>query len=239
MFRYQNETVTRIERAISQRLYLLKEIEPTASNNTCSRSFDVLGLKGDVYRVIIGTETKCTCPDWLRRHAHCKHIYFILHRYLKVPLQSELLTLSTYNELQLAQIFSIQSENQQRSNATVLAPSDNNVRARYEHIFVNKNVVINDTKDVQECKVEEKPLEEDESCPICLEEMTVNDSKQPLIWCRTQCGKHIHAHCLQHWSKAIKGTLSCPLCRSPWQEPVNPNKRRATALTKEYINLLD
>jgi hypothetical protein len=247
MYRYQNDVITRIERAISQRLYLLKEIERTttsaASDNNFSRLFDVLGSHGDVYHVIIGQHSKCSCPDWLRRKEHCKHIYFILHRYLKVPLYSELLTLSTFDDIQLAQIFSIQNEHQQKSNAHTLAPHDNNILDRYTTIFDHKKNTNVEPKQSEE-KVKEKLLEEDEACPICLEEMTMNDVKQPLLWCKTQCGKHMHEHCLKHWAKAMtssgtRHTTSCPLCRAPWQEMnVNTKKRHAPS-SKEYINLLD
>jgi hypothetical protein len=51
---------TRIQRALSQRLYLIAEKE---SNSDTERNYSVLGASGNVYNVRISHLLDCSCPD--------------------------------------------------------------------------------------------------------------------------------------------------------------------------------
>ena len=73
------DTRQRIERAKSQRLYLIQQRELSSSHGI-SRTFVVLGSTGNVYDVNIAKIPYCSCPDFERGHL-CKHILFV---YLKV-----------------------------------------------------------------------------------------------------------------------------------------------------------
>ena len=47
-----------------------------------------------------------------------------------------------------------------------------------------------------------KPIDEDESCPICYEDLTAEEeSEGRLDWCRQGCGKSVHRHCLAIWAQ--------------------------------------
>ncbi|GMH33476.1 hypothetical protein BSKO_01310 [Bryopsis sp. KO-2023] len=67
-------------------------------------------------------------------------------------------------------------------------------------------------------KMVRKPLDEEDPCPICYEDMQQCSLKQ-LVFCRNGCGRNVHGRCLRIWSEhqRSKGAeLSCPLCRVGW-----------------------
>lgn len=66
----------RIERAMTQRLYLLSQSQ--TDSGLLSRSYAVLGSTGNVYDVKICQHPGCTCPDFERTNNPCKHILFVL-----------------------------------------------------------------------------------------------------------------------------------------------------------------
>jgi len=73
------DALVRIERALSQHLYLVhRQVQ-----DEHKQRFAVLGSTGHVYDVEIGKQPACTCPD----HASgklCKHILFVFLRVLRV-----------------------------------------------------------------------------------------------------------------------------------------------------------
>lgn len=71
----------RISRAISQRMYLIHQID-TSSATSLSRQFAVLGSTGNVYDVTIGQKPHCTCPDCAKGNL-CKHIIFVMIKVIK------------------------------------------------------------------------------------------------------------------------------------------------------------
>eukprot|EP00439_Symbiodinium_sp_Y106_P032130 s1128_g3.t2 len=75
-------TCDRIDRALEQRLYLLKLERPHAGG--AGGLFHVLGSTGNVYTVHIGTKPSCDCPDFLKGRGPCKHILFIWLRVLRL-----------------------------------------------------------------------------------------------------------------------------------------------------------
>lgn len=65
----------RVERAISQKLYLINR-----NVDSDSATFDVMGSRGVSYIVTLDGNPSCTCPDHTTRGSRCKHILFILIR---------------------------------------------------------------------------------------------------------------------------------------------------------------
>ncbi|KAF7905288.1 uncharacterized protein EAF01_005809 [Botrytis porri] len=63
---------------------------------------------------------------------------------------------------------------------------------------------------------EQKSVEEQETCPICLENLEDDDS----TWCRGQCGKNFHLHCIFIWAhtnfREGNPDITCGNCRAPW-----------------------
>lgn len=67
----------RIQRATSQRLYLLNQQDLSTENDQLAKKFTVLGSTGNVYDVNIAKFPSCTCPDFLKGNI-CKHILFVM-----------------------------------------------------------------------------------------------------------------------------------------------------------------
>lgn len=55
-------------------------------------------------------------------------------------------------------------------------------------------------------------------CPICVVDFEP-ESGEKIVYCKASCGNNIHAECFNMW-KATKpvGRVTCPFCRTPWQE---------------------
>jgi hypothetical protein len=68
--------------------------------------------------------------------------------------------------------------------------------------------------------VRRMPLEEE--CPICYDDTEMSEcSRSEIIWCRSGCGRSVHASCFEGWRTQCTGqeqSLTCVLCRTPWAE---------------------
>jgi hypothetical protein len=61
-----------------------------------------------------------------------------------------------------------------------------------------------------------KPLEGE--CPICCNDFELGSS-ETIVYCKAACGNNIHKDCFAQWAATKRGqTITCPFCRSPWQD---------------------
>ena len=88
-----------------------------------------------------------------------------------------------------------------------------------------------------------KPVEDD--CPICCMEFTKDDK---VTWCRAACGNNIHQECFDLWAKTRKNNVTCPYCRTLWQDdkPAKSGEQSETLVdvkmtqrTGGYFNVRD
>ncbi|PIG84150.1 RING finger domain protein (Znf1), partial [Aspergillus arachidicola] len=84
----------RLNRATTQRMFVLGHTV-TGADDVPEMSFDIAGTTGNIYKIVIGKEPTCTCPD-ARKGNQCKHICYVLVNVLKAPqhLQYQLAFLS-------------------------------------------------------------------------------------------------------------------------------------------------
>lgn len=88
-----------------------------------------------------------------------------------------------------------------------------------------------------------KPLEGD--CPICFCEM--EEQGEQIVWCRAACGQNIHKGCFEMWAatkrkQAANAEVTCPYCRSVWQEDedmVKKIKKNGKKSRDGYVNVAD
>ena len=62
-----------------------------------------------------------------------------------------------------------------------------------------------------------RPIEEDERCAICFEELSLA-SERELVHCAS-CGNHLHGRCIYVWARhqaSLDRAVTCPLCRADW-----------------------
>lgn len=84
-----------------------------------------------------------------------------------------------------------------------------------------------------------KPVEGD--CPICFTGLDARSSES-IVWCRAACGQNMHSSCFKMWAKVKKEAVTCPFCRSPWQQDVEMNKaivKEGNVTDEGYINVAD
>jgi E3 ubiquitin-protein ligase ZSWIM2 len=65
-------------------------------------------------------------------------------------------------------------------------------------------------------EVEQRPVADDEVCPICQEAMGDEGS---LTFCRRSCGNNVHIKCMKVWAEhrtSLGENVTCPLCRKDW-----------------------
>jgi hypothetical protein len=182
------DVASRKNRGIEQPLFLM-ETFPAVSDNM--RDYDVVGLSGNVYHVVITNKPTCTCPDYKKRLSKCKHIYFVLLRIMKINNND--VDSDEYTDVNLECMFN----NIPSITESLLA--NNSIKSKYHDMKGKKS-------DPDKCK-----KSSDDLCPICLDDL---ENEEELAFCKYGCGKQVHATCINMWIKQ-RGN-SCIFCRQPW-----------------------
>jgi hypothetical protein len=198
------EVVKRRERALREHIYLVDYPEKTRQDTI---TYKICGTRGVIYtvRVSIRNKLTCSCPDFETRELNCKHIFCLLHRMLKFPIQQFVETptiAEVWNKAcrDLTERFSADALPEQKLQV-VLVDGDDAGPAEAPKEPQKKLIII-------------KQREwEGEECIICYETMTKNCK---IVFCREQCGKSIHADCLKRW-QTVGRHKTCIFCRAPWK----------------------
>ncbi|KAJ3362593.1 E3 ubiquitin-protein ligase Zswim2 [Allomyces javanicus] len=193
-----------IQDALTTRLFLVHESGPL--------KFTLRDADGATFNVLLGPRHQCSCspPVLVARGSPgatakpalsspvtCAHVIWSLHRRLRIPAASPLLYQTgildhEWNQLPLAR----------RGNS---ASAKGGIEAG------------KGKKKSGGGGVPQRPVTEDDVCPICQESMF--ESEIPLCFCRQSCGNNIHVPCMKlvadHQAKALgQTTVTCPLCRA-------------------------
>lgn len=171
----------RIERALSQRLYLL-------NFDAESFGYTVQGSTGSNYNLIINPDSipedwYCTCPDYKTRKSICKHMVFVLFRVLRLPVGH----VSRLLDLDRGHLQSIFNRHQ--------------ISSSRRPVKIGKSVSVSLDRSPTATR---KPIESD--CPICFEEMKPSDQ---LVWCKFSCGNNLHKGCYVRWAKRNNSCVYC------------------------------
>nr|CAG4714053.1 unnamed protein product [Naegleria fowleri] len=187
-------TKERIERAMTQRLYL---IERKNRVDNLEEEFVVLGSTGNVYNVNICEVPKCSCPDFEKGHL-CKHILFVFLRVLRVSQFSHCIYQKALLRSELESIF---------KDAPPIPSSvqaSERVVKEYKHLSGEAQ-----ENSEQFSTVKRRPLQ-DVHCPICYETFGGSEKTD---FCK-MCGNNIHQDCIKMW-KSFNPNFPCPVCRAP------------------------
>ena len=212
---------TRITRALSQRMFLVGQVDNSNGTDGLNRSYNVLGSTGNVYDIEIKKVPSCTCPDFERGHL-CKHIVFVMVKVLNVSRRSDLIYQRALLQTELVKIF---------ANAPVAPRSD--VLANTEATAAYKKVV-------EGSAVPRAPEKDpDGDCPVCYETLICDKS---LLDSCGACMNYIHKECVGQWLRVQK---NCVYCRSVWcaygTKPSSAKSRAKAVAAAEgeegYINL--
>ena len=183
-------------RAITQNIFLIESI--IDETKTYEKTYVLMGLTGNVYKVTIKNIPECSCPDYSTRQRRCKHIYFVLIKIMNAPNEDQ----DKYTDDELSEMFN--SIPQITNNLIV----DNTVKNKYNKLKPN----IDKTNQINKKST-------DDLCPICLTELENGDE---LDYCKNSCGKHVHKVCFAMWTKAKGAT--CIFCRKDWNT-IDTNKK--------------
>ena len=201
--RVSAETKKRIERAISQRMFLVARSD---GEDMLDRGYSVLGSTGNLYEVRITHNPSCTCPDAARGN-RCKHIIFILVRVLGQSQQSPLAVADELSDEELVLIFS-EADARGAGVAAAVQAGDEVVVAvtgKAPAAAAAAAAAADEPKPVA------KPAEGD--CCICFEGLLTGHADPASLCACSVCQNSLHKDCIAAW--LTRGT-ACPYCRSPW-----------------------
>ena len=130
----------------------------------------------------------CTCPDASKGN-HCKHLFFVLIKVLKIEKSSYLIYQNAFLPEELEQIYS------QTPDVTNDILASSTIRDHYAVLTGEKPLLaVEDIKsenisdETSSFGIKRKSFE-NEDCPICCEEMNTTEK---LSWCKKSCGKNFH-----------------------------------------------
>jgi hypothetical protein len=229
------------DRALQQRLYLIKESKDTDT----SFCYQVLGSTGNVYEVtlsmhedfiqplsddeetddeegtreavrVVDCRWKCSCPHFQKRWKPCKHIYFIALRALSCKNNDSITEESIW----------VLANERHCKPCSVSAPD--HIVEEYEKRAAEQT---------EECEYSKcggrHPKQKEyvgEDCAICFDEMT---DKCKVVFCKTACGNSLHKDCFERWYGMNKeGT--CVHCRQPYDLEFFGMRKKNTSA---YMNI--
>ena len=184
------ELIKKFEESVDIKLYLIQEKGPL--------SFVLQDENKKKFTTSIGSEILCNCNNV--RKEHCVHSIYILNRIFKLSFTDPLILQVHYSDAELGKMieFRKKSLNSQKSK-------DNKNKSKLQ-------------KDMSIPKINRMNLFDDQTCPICQEDMY---KQEGLFVCQDSCGHNFHLNCLKIWAehkKATSDTISCPMCRASWEE---------------------
>lgn len=135
---------------------------------------------------------------------HWVHTIFSLLRIFKIPEDEPLLWQLSYSDDEINKII----QNRERSM----------FRRQSEEGKARPGFLMKKAKKTERKTVKRAPIDNEESCCICFDEMKADEN---LTYCKYGWGQNIHMNCAKHLVKhkqTWKRAILCPLCRVNWGE---------------------
>lgn len=220
----------RMDRALSQRLYLVQRQMDESNEIPVSCEFNVLGSTGNVYTVTIAKTPSCNCPDFAKRGDLCKHLIFVLVKVIGIRKDDPLAFQKAYVSSELQEIFGRVLNRPELGGEGVMA----NARVRLSYAKLQDES--GEASEKKEEGTKRRALVEGESdCPICFDPMKEGgkgSGSAALVYCKAACGSNFHSDCIRRWT-ALQREATCPNCRQPWISRVT----KAKTGEEGYVNL--
>jgi hypothetical protein len=190
--------LARIKRAVAQK-HLLKVLERERGADLLQ--FKVLGSTGSIYEVCIrkGANVTCTCMDFQKNHARCKHLHLLDVKFFKRMPSLMGVTFTTVEEFQaLETCWAVHAHVQDQAPAQAQVQDQAQAQA-------------------QACR------NSSEECPICFEALHAEalhaealhaealHAEANLFVCN-RCQNGFHCSCI---AEVRQYQSKCPLCRAP------------------------
>jgi len=198
-----------LRNALNERMYLVSQKRDETAE--LERRYTVMEVNSQDARtalleVVIGYVPSCTCPHRSGGIGQCKHILFVLHKVLKVPLESKFLTQTCFLSRELQQIFEDAPEDRSLQN---LWEEDLPIERQRRFLTAAADFApgLNDWQ-TQFPSVKKEPQSE---CSMCREHFGPDEVTAS---CTAKCGGAMHPSCMQLWTKNLGASTSCPVCGS-------------------------
>jgi len=190
---HNNDNVARKNRGLTQKIFMIEH----RKNSTLDIEFDVMGTTRNVYTVRIAELPTCTCPDYMTRNSRCKHIYFVLRRIMKIHKLFSDNTAEEFKKYTKTQLKKLIENMPDVMKELVVNDS---VKSKYKNLKNKKTTNIIEMKDL------------DDICCVCFDDLKNGDD---IDYCRSNCGKPVHAECFKMVSSA-KNKPTCLMCGNLW-----------------------
>uniref|UniRef100_A0A3P8SFY7 SWIM-type domain-containing protein n=1 Tax=Amphiprion percula TaxID=161767 RepID=A0A3P8SFY7_AMPPE len=179
--------------ALSTTMFLLKPYGPTGF---------LLREEGQArsFKVCLGDQHSCTCPEFTKEQEPCKHICWVLLRKFRLPREHEYSFQRGLMERQILEL--LHGLHQTKAQWTEFEPSAASLTPN--------------RPDREEGRVCRKAINAQDVCPICQKDLL--ERKQPVSYCRFSCGNNVHISYMKVWADHQNlshqdQTVKCPLCR--------------------------
>jgi hypothetical protein len=163
------------------------------------------------FNINIGDNINCTCGGGKKEH--CIHTIYVLNRIFKIQFNEPLIFQLSYSDGEISKILDTRKR-------------EDNVKKKIDAQGLVQEVLMEGNR---------MNLFDDVTCAICQEDMY---TFQGLYYCTNSCGHNFHTHCLKVWSehkRSVSDTISCPMCRSVWQE--DEFKKAIMIKSKHYTHI--
>ncbi|PWZ00764.1 hypothetical protein BCV70DRAFT_200025 [Testicularia cyperi] len=235
--RLDDSQIRRLARVFLDRMYLVHRQKSTIMPN--QEEFQVFGSRGNIYRVTVDYECKCTCIDFVKNKSPCKHMLFVYYKVLRLPSSSPAYMFTTLGTAQLVQIFA-----EALADPVAEAVASKGVRKAWEEAigYQGGEEASTSATTIETAKRPGKRIlpEAGDLCGVCFEDLP-KGSEENLEFCLESCGRPIHTDCLQMWfqnrstdayGRAMEKT--CIWCRAPWPESKTEDRDRSSGFYDEY-----
>jgi hypothetical protein len=211
----------KLKRIQKDRMFMLDRKRGIDKDGYPFETFDIAGSTGNIYQATIGRSPKCVCMDAVSDKPLLMYLMLInISVYVAKNVSiSTVCTSNLHPNLQISQLTSSDALIKILKAPPKLCYQFAFLSNELEYIFAKApvtqapqlpNPVENDTLH----NGKRKPLEA--NCPICVCDM---EESEGIVWCKAACGQNFHADCMDQWKRSKQGgRVTCPYCRTPWQE---------------------
>ncbi|KAL2686424.1 SWIM zinc finger protein [Phyllosticta citricarpa] len=113
------------------------------------------------------------------------------------------------------------------------------VSSELREIFSKAPPIPSEAAGAQDNDGRRKPIEDE--CPICCCEF--KPKKEEIVYCKAACGNNMHKDCFDQWAATKRDNVTCPYCRSPWQQGDEDSVKKVAKSGKVnaegYVNVAD
>lgn len=204
-------TIKRIAKVSLERMYLINRFR---NGEQLKEEFDISGSKGNVYKVTLDRQVKCSCMDFTLRRQVCKHLMFVYLKVLRLEGHLPVFSRIKLTEDEVEQVFDEALE-----NPVAHAMAHPELRKAWAEAvgYVSEEDAASGSNETTVPSGKRLVPEEGDVCGVCYEDLEPG-STEGLEFCLESCGRPIHTDCLETWFNTRGFDRTCIWCRARWHD---------------------